>query len=97
VRQQRSGKIAQQAEHPFGNVSLTAMLHAALCIFVFIVYGTSDQLGSPRAVYEHLTAVAIKHPVKGNLEGSYLTMLSQSGLIFGIINIIGNFGKCCAA
>jgi Na+/proline symporter len=24
--------------------------------------------------------------------GSYLTMFSESGLIFGIINIIGNFG-----
>jgi Na+/proline symporter len=31
-------------------------------------------------------------PVSGNAQGSYLTMLSGGGLMFGIINIIGNFG-----
>jgi SSS family transporter len=30
--------------------------------------------------------------VGGNRRGSYLTMLSSQGLMFGIINIIGNFG-----
>mmetsp|Transcript_5409 Transcript_5409/g.7772 ORF Transcript_5409/g.7772 Transcript_5409/m.7772 type:complete len:614 (-) Transcript_5409:602-2443(-) len=30
--------------------------------------------------------------VEGNAQGSYLTMLSGGGLMFGIINIIGNFG-----
>jgi len=31
-------------------------------------------------------------PVPGNDSGSYLTMLSADGLMFGIINIVGNFG-----
>ena len=31
-------------------------------------------------------------PVTGNRDGSYLTMLSSQGLMFGIINIVGNFG-----
>lgn len=31
-------------------------------------------------------------PVPGNNGGSYLTMLSADGLMFGIINIVGNFG-----
>lgn len=31
-------------------------------------------------------------PVDGNNSGSYLTMLSEGGLMFGIINIVGNFG-----
>eukprot|EP00977_Amphora_coffeiformis_P014805 scaffold4223_cov189-Amphora_coffeaeformis.AAC.65 len=31
-------------------------------------------------------------PVSGNESGSYLTMVSSDGLMFGIINIIGNFG-----
>ncbi|CAE8625230.1 unnamed protein product [Polarella glacialis] len=30
--------------------------------------------------------------IEGNQEGSYLTMLSEGGLAFGVINIIGNFG-----
>jgi len=31
-------------------------------------------------------------PVSGNYDGSYLTMISSGGLMFGIINIVGNFG-----
>ena len=31
-------------------------------------------------------------PVSGNSNGEYLTMLSSGGLMFGIINIVGNFG-----
>jgi Na+/proline symporter len=31
-------------------------------------------------------------PVSGNHEGSYFTMISGDGLMFGIINIVGNFG-----
>jgi len=31
-------------------------------------------------------------PVAGNRDGSYLTMISGDGLMFGIINIVGNFG-----
>ena len=36
--------------------------------------------------------MSAKRPVENNKEGSFLTMWSQEGLIFGIINIIGNFG-----
>ncbi len=43
-------------------------------------------------VWENLTAIANKFPVEGNKGGSYLTMFSKGGFIFGIINIIGNFG-----
>jgi hypothetical protein len=31
-------------------------------------------------------------PVPNNNSASYLTMLSADGLMFGIINIVGNFG-----
>merc|ERR1712048_205770 len=31
-------------------------------------------------------------PVPGNEKGSFLTMISGDGLMFGIINIVGNFG-----
>ena len=31
-------------------------------------------------------------PVVGNRDGSYLTMISGDGLMFGVINIVGNFG-----
>ena len=38
-----------------------------------------------------LAAASEKAPVSGNAHGSYLTMRSKNGLIFGVINVIGNF------
>jgi SSS family transporter len=69
-----------------------AVVYIAMCIFMFIVYGTSPDLGSAGKVWENLTIMASIKPVKDNQAGSYLTMYSQGGLIFGVINIIGNFG-----
>ena len=60
-------------------------------VFVFTVYATSPKIGSPSAMHRLLTAAAAANPVPGNAHGSYLTMRSKNGLIFGVINIIGNF------
>ena len=43
-------------------------------------------------MYEKLTEAASLRPVAGNSEGAYLTMASTGALVFGIINIVGNFG-----
>jgi Na+/proline symporter len=82
-------------------------VHVVLVIFVYLVYTSSSELGSPSVVYNRLLKVASKSricqdpishhgqscgPVSGNHKGSYLTMLSSGGLVFGIINIVGNFG-----
>jgi Na+/proline symporter len=82
-------------------------VHIVLVIFVYLVYTASNELGSPSVIYNHLVEVASKSriceepfshhgqscgPVSGNYKGSYLTMLSSGGLVFGIINIVGNFG-----
>ncbi|KAG2494461.1 hypothetical protein HYH03_007513 [Edaphochlamys debaryana] len=68
------------------------VIYIALLIFMFQVYATHDDLGSISLVYSRLTAIAQKYPVADNMGGSYMTMFSKSGIIFGIINIIGNFG-----
>ncbi|KAL9263343.1 Urea-proton symporter DUR3-like protein [Drosera capensis] len=85
----------------------SVIVHIVLVIFVYLVYTASSQLGSPGVVYRRLIEVSsisrvcqdpISHvgqacgPVNGNYKGSYLTMLSSGGLVFGIINIVGNFG-----
>lgn len=82
-------------------------VHIALVIFIFLVYTSSSDLGSPKAVYTRLLEASsgkrvcqepITHsgqscgPVSGNYQGTYATMLSTGGLVFGIINIVGNFG-----
>ena len=43
-------------------------------------------------VWENLRVLSERYPVEGNHGGSYLTMLSKGGFVFGIINIVGNFG-----
>lgn len=58
----------------------------------FTAYTTNVNLGSPAKVYDLLIQAAKDHPVSGNAEGSYLTMRSQEGAIFFVINIVGNFG-----
>ncbi|KAJ3681610.1 hypothetical protein LUZ60_014183 [Juncus effusus] len=85
----------------------SVVVHVVLVIFVYLVYTSSKDLGSPKTVYNHLAAASsttricsdpLSHtnqacgPVSGNYKGSYLTMLSSGGLVFGIINIVGNFG-----
>ncbi|CAI9784672.1 unnamed protein product [Fraxinus pennsylvanica] len=85
----------------------SVIVHVVLVIFVYLVYVASSELGSPSIVYRRLLEVSSKSrsciepishvgqscgPVSGNYKGSYITMLSSGGLIFGIINIVGNFG-----
>lgn len=86
---------------------LLLTVHVVLVIFVFLVYTASSELGSPSVVYQRLMEVSSRSrtcqeplthngqacgPVSGNYNGSYLTMLSSGGFVFGIINIVGNFG-----
>ncbi|KAA1472751.1 urea transporter [Dentipellis sp. KUC8613] len=69
----------------------TTVLFAIILTFAFTVYATSPKIGSLSAMHELLVNAAEANPVPGNAHGSYLTMRSKNGLIFGVINVIGNF------
>lgn len=69
----------------------TTVLFAIIFTFIFTVYATSPKIGSPAAMHSLLAAASAESPVPGNAHGSYLTMRSKNGLIFGVINVIGNF------
>jgi Na+/proline symporter len=72
-----------------------AVIYIALCTFAFLIYASPNSkvgLGSISQVYDNLSAMSIMRPVAHNKEGSLLTMWSMEGLVFGIINVIGNFG-----
>jgi len=69
----------------------TTVLFSIILTFIFTVYATSPKIGSPAKMHELLTEAAVLRPVSGNAHGSYVTMRSKNGLIFGVINIIGNF------
>ncbi|KAI2465437.1 Na+/solute symporter [Annulohypoxylon bovei var. microspora] len=76
---------------------LTDWIHTFILLIIIIIfsltaYASSEKLGSPSAVYDLLVEAAFDHPVDGNAEGSYLTMRSKEGVIFFVINIVGNFG-----
>jgi SSS family transporter len=71
----------------------TSVIMVILCCFVYVVYtGNGGELGSADEVYSRLTTKGNLFPVTNNRDGSYLTILSSGGLMFGIINVVGNFG-----
>ena len=84
----------------FGGIKatfLTDYVHTVVIIviiftFSFTAYTTNEVAGSPGKVYDLLVQAAKTHPVEGNAGGSYLTMRSQEGAIFFVINLVGNFG-----
>jgi SSS family transporter len=69
-----------------------AFIFGVILVFVTVIYFTDQNIGGISGMYHKLTAAAAVRPVAGNSEGAYLTMASSGALIFGIINIVGNFG-----
>ena len=70
----------------------TAFIFAVVLVFVAAIYFASPDIGGVPGMYEKLTEAAALRPVEGNALGSYLTLASAGALVFGIINIVGNFG-----
>ena len=75
----------------------TNIIMSLLLFFVFTVYGNPGGLVDASKIYDALQDQRrIENAplgfLAGNKDGSYLTMASQGGLIFGVINIVGNFG-----
>ncbi|AIF84933.1 SSS sodium solute transporter [Candidatus Nitrososphaera evergladensis SR1] len=70
----------------------TVFLFIVVLVFVTAVYFLNPQIGGISGMFEKLSAAAALRPVDGNATGSYLTLASTGALIFGVINITGNFG-----
>ena len=70
----------------------TVFLFTVVLVFVVAVYFSNPNIGGISGMFLRLSAAAATHPVEGNVAGSYLTMASSGALIFGVINIVGNFG-----
>jgi Na+/proline symporter len=60
--------------------------------FMFSVYTSNALIGSPAAMWELLKEASIKRPVAGNQGGSYLTLKSNYGVIFGVIQLCSGMG-----
>ncbi|MDH3203440.1 MAG: sodium:solute symporter family protein [Nitrosopumilus sp.] len=70
----------------------TIIIFIVILTFVGAVYLNTDITGGIEGMYEKIVAAADLRPVEGNAAGAFLTMASAGGLMFGIINIVGNFG-----
>jgi len=75
-----------------GDYSHTLILMVIILYFMFSVYATNAQIGSPSAMYQLLKTAATKRPVAGNQDGSYVTMKSNFALVFGIIQLCSGSG-----
>jgi len=69
-----------------------ALIFVVVLIFVTVIYFATPEIGGISGMYEKLSQASILNPVDGNAFGTYLTLASLGALIFGIINIVGNFG-----
>ncbi len=70
----------------------TIIIFVVILTFVAAVYINQDITGGIEGMYDKLVEAAKINPVEGNAAGAFLTMASIGGLMFGIINIVGNFG-----
>jgi Na+/proline symporter len=81
----------------YASYTHTGVIYIALLIFIWKIYAGPSDLGSSDKVRENLICAA-RRQVAGdsdktwNYEGQYITMRSTGGLMFGIINTVGNFG-----
>ena len=70
----------------------TIIIFVVILTFVAAVYVNTDITGGIQGMYDKIVEAAELRPVEGNAMGAFLTMASAGGLMFGIINIVGNFG-----
>ncbi|KAF8811896.1 putative urea transporter [Phlegmacium glaucopus] len=71
--------------------SHTLILFIIIYIFIFRTYGTSPATEGLSGLYELLLEAGNEVPVAGNQDGSYLTMKSNQGLVFGAATILSGF------
>lgn len=69
-----------------------ALIFVVVLVFVSVIYFVTPEIGGISGMYDKLMTASILKPVEGNAFGTYLTLASVGALIFGIINIVGNFG-----
>ncbi|KAH7133043.1 Sodium:solute symporter family-domain-containing protein [Dactylonectria estremocensis] len=83
----------------FGGIKatfLTEWVHTVIIFVImlssmFVMYATSEHVGSPGRMWELLKAAAEIRPVEGNAGGELLTMRSISGGLIGLIFLGGGF------
>ncbi|EAU32730.1 conserved hypothetical protein [Aspergillus terreus NIH2624] len=75
---------------------LTDYFHTTIILIIACYFSikafTFEGIGSIGNLYDLLNVAGQNHPVSGNKDGTYLTMTSKGGILFGILHICSNFG-----
>lgn len=69
----------------------TVILFLAIMIFAFLMYATSNLVGSPSKLYDLLLEASEKMPIARNTDGSYLAFKSIDGLVFAFDLFVSGF------
>ncbi|ETN45721.1 uncharacterized protein HMPREF1541_09554 [Cyphellophora europaea CBS 101466] len=72
--------------------SHTLIVMVIILYFMFEVFTANSLIGSPGKLYDLLVEASRSRPVAGNTDGSYLTLKSNFGLIFGVIQLCSGMG-----
>ncbi|KZO97506.1 hypothetical protein CALVIDRAFT_549294 [Calocera viscosa TUFC12733] len=63
----------------------TLIIYVLMLMFLFVTYATSPIIGSPGRMWDLLQEAGQINPIAGNYEGSYVTMSSRQGGLFGLV------------
>merc|ERR1712018_692112 len=76
------------------NTALIFVLILMLMVEVFFnpFEHVNNPFGSSKSIFEFVACWKAPDTSVGNHGGSYLTFFSSGGLVFGIVNLVGNFG-----
>jgi SSS family transporter len=81
----------------YASFTHTCIIYLALLIFIWKIYAGPSDLQSSNKMRANLICASYRDPAGSgdntwNLSGQYITMRSTGGLMFGVINTVGNFG-----
>jgi Na+/proline symporter len=86
----------------YASYTHTFIIYLALVVFLWKVYTGPSDIGNADKMYDHLPCAADRvrgikdYPTGTNSKGTFLTFRSGGALIFGIANVVGNFGTVFA-
>ena len=69
----------------------TFIIMIILCWFSVKAF-TIPEIGSMGQLFDLVKAATEKFPIDGNHQGTYLTMTSKGGILFGVLHTCANFG-----
>jgi Na+/proline symporter len=75
----------------FSDYIHTVVIFSIILAVSFCTFATNETLGSPGKVYDLLQIAAENYPVGDAAGGSYTTMRSLNGFVFGVVVMVSGW------